>query len=136
MQGQILGILSWTMLAARPSARVASSSAASRGDYGLQLVWCLVIACAVAYVLLEAAGRMVIGGGQSLGQAMINKFTRRCGDSHHLLHCCHRSTCGQLVLQRKQFAGGMSAAYVLHENSLFFRWCHLVWAGADGPLIL
>jgi Mn2+/Fe2+ NRAMP family transporter len=43
-------------------------------DFQFKLLWCLVLACGVAYSLLEAAARMVIVSGQSLGQAMIKKY--------------------------------------------------------------
>ena len=73
---------------------------------------------------------MVIVSGQSLGQAMINKFGAAAG----IPIICYIAAIGVLVgnsfYSANSFAGGMSAAYVLHENSLFFRWCvTLVWAG-------
>jgi Mn2+/Fe2+ NRAMP family transporter len=136
--GQIFGVLSWTMLAAStvgPGSVVVCSK--SGAEYGLSLLWCLVVACSVAYALLEAAARMVIVSNISLGQAMISKFGANAG----VPIICYLASAGVLVgncfYSANSFAGGMSAAYILHENNPEFRWfVTIVWAsGACGILL-
>ena len=128
----LLNIMSWIMLAAStvgPGSVIVCSKTGA--DFQMQLLWCLVIACGVAYTLLEAAARMVIVSGQSLGQAMIKKF----GYSPTAIPIvCYIAAMGVLVgnsfYSANSFAGGMSAAYVMHPNEAVFRWfITLVWAG-------
>jgi Mn2+/Fe2+ NRAMP family transporter len=136
--GQIFGVLSWTMLAAStvgPGSVVVCSKCGA--DYGLNLLWCLIIACAVAYALLEAAARMVIVSGTSLGQSMITKF----GGTVGIPLVCYFASVGVMIgncfYSANSFAGGMSAAYILHDNNPFFRWfVTLLWTcGALGVLL-
>ena len=130
LQDKILGYLSWAMLAAStvgPGSVIVCSKAGA--DFKLNLIWCLIIACCVAYILLEAAARMVIVSGHTFGQAMRKKY----GVDGQTPLVCWAAAWGVLIgnsaYQANNFAGGMGAVYIWHENETGFRWGFVIaWA--------
>ena len=71
-------LLSWSMLAAStvgPGSVIVCADVGA--THGLQLSWCVTLACCVSYTLQEAAARLCICSGLGLGAAMRRKFRRR-----------------------------------------------------------
>ena len=70
-------LLTWSMLAActvGPGTVITCARAGAEDD--LALMWCLVAASAVAYVLQEESGRLTMVSGSSFGHALRVKFAR------------------------------------------------------------
>jgi hypothetical protein len=68
-------ILTWSMLAActvGPGTVVTCARAGAEDD--LVLIWCLVAASSVAYILQEESGRLTMVSGSSFGHALRVKF--------------------------------------------------------------
>ena len=68
---KIRGLLVWTILTASTigPGTVAMCSKAG-ADFKTALLWCVLVASVVAWVLQEGAGRLTLLGGRSLGEAV------------------------------------------------------------------
>ena len=68
-------MLYWTMLAActvGPGTVVTCARAGA--EFGLHLIWALVVASLIAFTLQEGTARLTIVSGQSLGQCLKAKY--------------------------------------------------------------
>jgi manganese transport protein len=125
---EIKSLLYWSMLAActvGPGTVVVCSKSGT--DFGLALLWALVVASFVAYTLQEASARLTIVSGKSLGQAMQIRFGpgSDLGASAMFAAVIPASAIGIIIgntaYQANCFVGGMAALYVLFDDSVAFR---------------
>jgi Mn2+/Fe2+ NRAMP family transporter len=119
-------LLKWAMLAAStvgPGSVVVCSKAGS--EFRFELLWCLVIASVIAFVLQEAAARVSIVSGMSLGEALHVHF----GSTVNLRQVPLVSKAlafavllGNTAYVANSFCGGMAALYILRgEDTVVFR---------------
>jgi len=72
---EILSLLYWTMLAActvGPGTVVTCARAGA--EFELNLIWALIFASVLAYILQEGTARLTIVSGRSLGQCLQAKY--------------------------------------------------------------
>jgi Mn2+/Fe2+ NRAMP family transporter len=135
----LLSILSWAMLAAStvgPGSVVVCSKAGA--DFDLKLLWCLIVASAVAYILQENSARLCIETGLNFGEAI-----RACWGNGAKAHtpliaylCAIGIFVGNTMYQANIFVGGITALYALHENTDEFRYACSSALGASLLLII
>ena len=112
--------LGWLMLAAStvgPGSVVVCSDVGA--NHGLNLIWCLGVASFVAYTLQEAAARLCIVSGMSLGRAMRFKFGAKLGTVPvQLTIATYGIAIGNSAYMCNNFASAMSSIGLLHDRTL------------------
>jgi len=112
--GELLSLLYWTMLAActvGPGTVVTCARAGA--EFQLQLVWVLIFASLLAYILQEGTARLTIHSGLSLGQCLRAKYrhtTVKLYDS--AIICWVVAVCvtlGNTLYECNNWAGGIDA---------------------------
>ena len=74
---ELLSLLYWTMLAActvGPGTVVTCARAGA--EFELKLIWALIFASVLAYILQEGTARLTITSGKSLGQCLQLKYNK------------------------------------------------------------
>lgn len=111
------GLLHWAMLAAStigPGSVIVCSKAGS--DYGLSLIWTLVLASSIAYTLQEGSARLRIVSRAGLGQAMRFHFGTD-SDPSRIPLLCYAIAGGIMVgngaYEANNFAGATEAMYAM-----------------------
>lgn len=133
---EVLSLLYWSMLAAStvgPGTVVKCAEAGA--EQGLQLLWALVFATALAYTLQEGAVRLTVNCGHSLGQCLRIKY-RGVGEVLDAAAICWVVSVsvyvGNTLYQCNNWAGGMDAVYSLpgaDDDSVWLRvGCCLAYA--------
>jgi Mn2+/Fe2+ NRAMP family transporter len=95
--------------------------AKSGADYALELGWAVLIASFVAFSMQESAARLFIVGGLDFGSAMRYHF----GENGKTPFICYAVATGiflgNIALECAQFAGALSALYVVYKDETVFR---------------
>jgi len=131
----LMGYLKWCMLAActvGPGTVIVCSKGGA--DYGVSLMWALIAACFLAFMLQSEASRLTICSGMSFGQAIRVLFKRdNSGDSgsgeegggekmpKSAVAVVVGVAIGNTAYTANTIVGGLSALYILYENNDWFR---------------
>jgi Mn2+/Fe2+ NRAMP family transporter len=134
---EVLSLLQWTMLAActiGPGTVVVCSKAGA--EYDLTLIWTLVVAAFVSFVLAESAARLTIVSGISFGRALRMRFGK--GDEVPLVAylALIGVLIGNLLYVANCLVGGMAALYVVYRNVTWYRVLLSILTGAFTMLVL
>ena len=110
-------MLYWTMLAActvGPGTVVTCSRAGA--EFGLQLIWALVVAALIAFTLQEGTARLTIVSGQSLGQCLNAKYQHMTKVYNTAIICwlvAGSVFFGNMLYECNNFAGGVDAVMAM-----------------------
>jgi len=110
-------MLYWTMLAActvGPGTVVTCSRAGA--EFGLSLIWGLVVAALIAFTLQEGTARLTIVSGQSLGQCLKTKYQNMAKVYNTAIICwlvAGSVFFGNLLFECNNFAGGVDAVMAM-----------------------
>merc|ERR1719450_1545830 len=114
---EVLSMLYWTMLAActvGPGTVVTCSRAGA--EFGLSLIWGLVVAGLIAFTLQEGTARLTIVSGRSLGQCLSTKY-EESPKLHSTAVICWLVAAsiylGNLLFECNNFAGGVDAVMAM-----------------------
>ena len=114
---EFTSLLYWAMLAActiGPGTVVTCSRAGS--EYGLSLIWSLVVASILAYILLEGTARLTIVSGMSLGQCLRVKYQNTAKVYNTAVICWMSSISiflGNTFYELNCWAGGIDAIFAI-----------------------
>jgi Mn2+/Fe2+ NRAMP family transporter len=135
---EVLSLLRWTMLAActiGPGTVVVCSKAGA--DYDLTLIWTLVVAAFVSFVLAESAARLSIVSGVSFGQALRMRFGKNEEDVPLVAYLALLGVLvGNLLYVANCLVGAMAALYVIYRNTAWYRILLSTFTGAFTMLVL
>jgi len=114
---EVLSMLYWTMLAActvGPGTVVTCSRAGA--EFGLSLIWGLVVAALIAFTLQEGTARLTIVSGQSLGQCLKTKYNNMAKVYNTAIICwlvAGSVFLGNMLFECNNFAGGVDAVMAM-----------------------
>merc|ERR1711970_1636053 len=114
---EVLSMLYWTMLAActvGPGTVVTCSRAGA--EFGLNLIWGLVVAALIAFTLQEGTARLTIVSGQSLGQCLKTKYNNMTKVYNTAIICwlvAGSVFLGNMLFECNNFAGGVDAVMAM-----------------------
>jgi len=114
---EVLSMLYWTMLAActvGPGTVVTCSRAGA--EFGLSLIWGLVVAALIAFTLQEGTARLTIVSGQSLGQCLKTKYNNMTKVYNTAIICwlvAGSVFLGNMLFECNNFAGGVDAVMAM-----------------------
>lgn len=123
---EVKSLLKWSMLAActvGPGTVIVCAK--SGADFGLDLIWTLVAATFVAFLLQEEAARLSMcaggEGGMPLGQALRMRFNTQNG----IPAVCYVAVIGVFIgncaYEANCFVGAVASLFVLYEDNWWFR---------------
>jgi len=110
-------MLYWTMLAActvGPGTVVTCSRAGA--EFGLNLIWALVVAALIAFTLQEGTARLTIVSGTSLGQCLKTKYQHMTKVYNTAIICwlvAGSVFIGNMLYECNNFAGGVDAVMAM-----------------------
>ena len=110
-------MLYWTMLAActvGPGTVVTCARAGA--EFGLHLIWALVVASLIAFTLQEGTARLTIVSGQSLGQCLKTKYQHMTKVYNTAIICwlvAGSVFFGNMLYECNNFAGGVDAVMAM-----------------------
>jgi len=110
-------MLYWTMLAActvGPGTVVTCARAGA--EFGLHLIWALVVASLIAFTLQEGTARLTIVSGQSLGQCLKAKYQHMTKFYNTAIICwlvAGSVFFGNMLYECNNFAGGVDAVMAM-----------------------
>lgn len=121
---EVLSLLKWSMLAActiGPGTVIVCSKAGA--EFNLQLLWTLIVASFVAFMLQKEAARLTIVSGMSFGQAIRRRFSRKDPNKVPVIgyFAIVGVFIGNTAYEANSFVGAMAALYVLYKDVVWFR---------------
>jgi len=121
---ELLSLLQWSMLAActiGPGTVVMCSKAGA--ESGTKLIWVLVAASYVAFMLQKEAGRLTLESGKSFGEAIRIHFGTPGSNKVPKMGYAMVVAIfiGNTALEANCFAGAEAALFVLYEDADWFR---------------
>merc|ERR1712106_853836 len=114
---EVFSMLYWTMLAActvGPGTVVTCSRAGA--EFGLNLIWALVVAALIAFTLQEGTARLTIVSGTSLGQCLKTKYQHMPKVYNTAIICwlvAGSVFIGNMLYECNNFAGGVDAVMAM-----------------------
>merc|ERR1711892_1176190 len=114
---EVFSMLYWTMLAActvGPGTVVTCSRAGA--EFGLNLIWALVVAALIAFTLQEGTARLTIVSGTSLGQCLKTKYQHMTKVYNTAIICwlvAGSVFIGNMLYECNNFAGGVDAVMAM-----------------------
>eukprot|EP00092_Neocalanus_flemingeri_P003800 GFUD01004093.1.p1 GENE.GFUD01004093.1~~GFUD01004093.1.p1 ORF type:complete len:552 (-),score=122.95 GFUD01004093.1:17-1672(-) len=114
---EVASMLYWTMLAActvGPGTVVTCARAGA--EFGLNLIWALVVASLIAFTLQEGTARLTIVSGQSLGQCIKTKYQHMAKIYNTAIICWLLAGSvffGNMLYECNNFAGGVDAVMAM-----------------------
>lgn len=121
---EVLSLLQWSMLAActiGPGTVVVCAK--SGADFQLQLLWTLVMASIVAFILQKEAACLTMQTGMSFGRAIRERFGEPGSDSVPRVGWAMSIAVfvSNTALEANCFAGAEAGLFVLYEDAPWFR---------------
>lgn len=120
---EIQSLLKWSMLAActiGPGTVIVCAKSGT--DYGLDLIWTLVVASLLAFILQEEAARLSMNNGKSLGEALRRRFASEIDSVPVAGYVAVIGVfIGNTAYEANCFVGAVAALFVLYDDILWFR---------------
>jgi NRAMP (natural resistance-associated macrophage protein)-like metal ion transporter len=125
-------LLKWAMLSATtigPGTVVISAKAGA--EYDLRLVWALVVASFVAFVLTEGSARLTLLTGKTFGYTIAERFHPYVATSA-VCAICFSNAAGSA----NNIVGACSALYLLYDDPFWFRVIATLFTGTATVAVL
>lgn len=131
---RLLSILFWSVIAAAFIGPGTVTTAASAGaGYGLALLWALAFSTFACVVLQEAAGRLTLLSGHSLGGALARQFPSGAGRAAVLVLVLGAVLLGCAAYEAGNILGGVAGALLVIDLP---RWTVTCICGVGAALLL